>query len=73
MLPQLLSNLPHILFFLAIAVYWIGIFIILYHLIRFGVGREPKIIAFLCFAGAVILLLLAMIAYFNLDVARFFN
>jgi Na+/H+ antiporter NhaA len=40
--------------------YWIGIFLLTYHLIRFGVGRQPRIIAFIMIIGSVILTTISM-------------
>lgn len=36
-------------------VYWTGTFIILYHLIRFGIGNQPKRIAIVFLGGSLIL------------------
>ena len=36
-------------------VYWTGTFVILYHLIRFGVGSQPKKIAAIFLSGSLIL------------------
>lgn len=36
-------------------VYWTGTFVILYHLIRFGIGNQPKRIAIVFLAGSLIL------------------
>ncbi len=36
-------------------VYWAGTFVILYHLIRFGIGNQPKRIAIVFLAGSLIL------------------
>lgn len=36
-------------------VYWTGTFVILYHLIRFGIGNQPKRIAMTFLAGSLIL------------------
>ena len=36
-------------------VYWTGTFVILYHLIRFGVGSQPKKIAAAFLTGSLIL------------------
>jgi hypothetical protein len=36
-------------------VYWTGTFVILYHLIRFGVGNQPKKIAAVFLTGSLIL------------------
>lgn len=35
--------------------YWVGIFILLYHLIRFGVGSHPRIIALIMMIGSLAL------------------
>ncbi|MEN9604824.1 MAG: hypothetical protein RJB39_509 [Candidatus Parcubacteria bacterium] len=35
--------------------YWVGIFILLYHLIRFGVGAHPRIIALALLLGSLLL------------------
>jgi Na+/H+ antiporter NhaA len=40
--------------------YWIGIFLLTYHLIRFGIGREPRIMAFIMIIGSVILTIISI-------------
>ncbi len=35
--------------------YWCGTFIIMYHLIRFGIGKQPKRIAVVFLSGSLIL------------------
>lgn len=40
--------------------YWIGIFLLTYHLIRFGIGKEPRRIAFIMIIGSVILTIISM-------------
>jgi hypothetical protein len=53
-----LSNLKTITTFgytLIMLVYWTGAFVILYHLIRFGVGDQPKKIAVIFLAGSLFL------------------
>jgi hypothetical protein len=47
------------LFALVVLVYIIGSFLILYHLIRFGIGTQPKKYALFFLAGSVILLFVA--------------
>ncbi len=44
------ANLIAIAGIVILTIYWIHIFIILYHLIRFGVGTRPKQAAFALFA-----------------------
>ena len=48
-------------------IYWIGAFLILYHLIRFGIGSQPKAVAFVFFAGSIALVLLTMVAYLTIS------
>lgn len=66
MYEQFFSNLPLLVFLAAILVYWVGAFIVLYHLIRFGVGNQPKVTAFVFFAGSAVLMLFAFVYYLNL-------
>jgi hypothetical protein len=35
--------------------YWVGIFILLYHLIRFGIGAHPKRVALILLIGSMVL------------------
>ena len=63
MLDQLFSNIPLIVWLVATVAYWIGAFIILYHLIRFGIGNQPKVIAFVFFVGSFILFLFSLYFY----------
>lgn len=44
-----------IIFMFIMLAYWAGAFIILYHLIRFGVGSKPKQVAIFFLAGSLIL------------------
>lgn len=41
--------------------YWIGIFLLSYHLIRFGIGTYPRRIAFIMILGSVFLTILSII------------
>lgn len=66
MLDLLSSNLSLIALVVVSVVYVIGAFLILYHLIRFGVGRGPKIAAFVFFGGSMVLALLLMLSYYTL-------
>ncbi len=52
-----LYNLPigKIVLFFAFAFYWLQAFFIIYHLVRFGVGVKPKMVAIIYFLGAIIL------------------
>ncbi len=53
-----IKQIAYILFTFVILVYWTGAFVILYHLIRFGVGNQPKKIAIIFFVGSLILSLI---------------
>ncbi len=41
--------------------YWIGIFLLAYHLIRFGIDRHPRLIALVMIMGSVILTIISIL------------
>jgi hypothetical protein len=43
--------------------YWVGAFVTLYHLIRFGVGNQPKTIAMVFLGGSLILSIIATLFF----------
>lgn len=51
----------------AYAIFWGSVFIILYHLTRFGIGVQPKRLAAVFFAGAIILFSLSVFLYTKVD------
>lgn len=53
---------------LALFVFWVVSFIILYHLSRFGVGVQPKRFAGIFLVGAIILFSINLILYIGVDV-----
>ena len=52
-----------LIFVVTFGVYLWYTFSIVYHLIRFGVGREPKILTFVYFIGSFTLLVLVVFMY----------
>jgi hypothetical protein len=71
-------NFPILTIFLTFVIffYWIWAFIIIYHLVRFGVGINPKIIAMIFFIGSMLLFMITVSAFnqINLsDLAANFN
>ena len=48
-------------------VYWIGTFVILYHLTRFGVGVQPKKFAAIFLFGSVTLSVAVVIIFTKID------
>jgi ABC-type multidrug transport system permease subunit len=51
----------------AMAIYWLGVFFILYHLIRFGVSTTPRKLAVVFLGGALVLSLLATILFTQIN------
>ena len=51
------------LVFLIFVVFWLVSFVILYHLLRFGIGVLPKKLAGLFLLGAVILFCTSLLLY----------
>ena len=64
-----LAIIPNVLTVGLFAVYWGMVFIILYHLTRFGVGVQPKKFAAAFFLGSVALFCTSLIFYLKLDFA----
>ncbi|MCX7589547.1 MAG: hypothetical protein N2Z85_01230 [Patescibacteria group bacterium] len=59
-----LANLIFIIF----ALFWsIYAFFILYHFIRFGIGRQPKILAFCFLFGGFLFLIIMTVAFLNIN------
>ncbi len=48
-------------------VYWVSTFITFYHLIRFGIGTQPKEIAFIFLLGSVALFFLSATLFAGID------
>lgn len=56
------TNLIALFAVVLIVIYWIHCFVILYHLIRFGVGTRPKQASVLFFIGSVFLFILIILS-----------
>ena len=63
-----ISLIIYALIFLAVITYWSVTFIILYHLNRFGIGTQPKILATVFFFGSVLLSLISILILLNIDI-----
>ncbi len=57
------SSVVGLIFMFAILAYWVCSFLILYHLIRFGVSGQPKKIAIVFLAGSLVLTIVAVLLY----------
>lgn len=68
---NVITWLPLVFLIFLLIIYWIGGFIILYHLIRFGVGTRPKIASFVFFIGSILLIVIAIALYARIDLAKF--
>lgn len=70
-----IAQLPILPIILVLAIVWylINSFFIVYHLIRFGIGPKPKIIAFVFLAGSWALLIVAIMLYHNVDLTSFWD
>ena len=60
-------NTPLIIFSIIIGAYLWYTFSIIYHLIRFGVGRDPKVLALIFLIGSFGLFIITLVLYFNID------
>ncbi|PIR41558.1 MAG: hypothetical protein COV31_00410 [Candidatus Yanofskybacteria bacterium CG10_big_fil_rev_8_21_14_0_10_46_23] len=55
-----------------VAFYIIQVFIIEYHLIRFGIGSHPKLFALVFFIGAILIFGANVAGFYNLDPKEIF-
>lgn len=53
--------------------FWTLVFIILYHLTRFGVGVQPKRFAAVFLFGAIIIFAVALISFVSIDLSIIAN
>jgi hypothetical protein len=53
---------------LALFVYWIFNFLILYHLTRFGIGTQPKRFAAIFLLGSVTLFIISSLLFASVDI-----
>ena len=67
---ELIFNILVALTFLA---YWVVVFIILYHLTRFGIGVQPKRLAAIFLLGSLVLFCLSIIFYLNVNTNPLLN
>lgn len=58
----------NILIIIVFLIYWGAVFVIIYHLTRFGVGTLPKRLAAIFLLGSVIISTVAIITYTSVDV-----
>ena len=61
------------LFFLGLFLYWVFNFTIIYHLIRFGIGIQPKKFVAVFLFGSVALFFVTIFIFANIDVGGIFN
>ncbi len=62
-----------VIFLIILAIYlWYG-FSIIYHLIRFGVGVKPKILALVFFLGSFVLFTILLALYRQIDWPEIFQ
>jgi RsiW-degrading membrane proteinase PrsW (M82 family) len=57
------SNLAMLFLLVILAVYLWYAFCVIYHLLRFGIGAKPKLLALIFFIGSFILFLAVLVAF----------
>lgn len=65
------SLIALIVFFVFLLLYLWYAFSIVYHLIRFGIGTQPKTLALIFFIGSIIIFAAAITAYLRIDWSDF--
>ncbi len=57
------TSIVGLIFAFILLAYWTAAFLILYHLIRFGVSGQPKKIAIVFLAGSIVLSMVAVLLF----------
>lgn len=66
-------KIPLLLFLVLITIYIIGGVFIVFHLLKFGLGREKKILSMVFITGSIILLTINIIIFFSIDWQNLIN
>ncbi len=61
------NNIAGFIFTFGLLVFWTIAFLVLYHLIRFGVSGQPKKIAAVFLAGSLVLTIITVLLYMQVD------
>ena len=61
------TNYAGIILVLFLVGYWTGVYMLLYHLIRFGIGTHPRRLAFILLLGSIVLTILALALYMQIN------
>ena len=61
-------NFISLLALLFVFAYLIYSFVLVYHLTRFGIGTKPKKAALVYFTGSILLLMVLLVLYIQIDV-----
>ena len=59
----ILQYLPIAILAVAMIIYWVMAYFLIYHLTRFGVGAEPKMISFVFLLGSILLTIISIAVY----------
>ena len=62
-----IPDISFIIFFILLAIYLWYTFAITYHLIRFGIGTQPKKISLIFLIGSFILFTAVILVYLNIN------
>jgi len=63
----------NLIFFLIFVTYFWFVFLILYHLIRFGIGKEPKRIAVFFFFGSIFVFIIFAFSFYSINWSEIFQ
>ncbi len=75
-MSQIISNVgdfPLLILVVALVAYWVMAYFLLYHLTRFGVGTEPKLVSFVFLLGSIALTIITIIIYVQMGHATLNN
>lgn len=68
-----LQDLPLFILVAALVAYWVLAYFLLYHLTRFGIGQEPKLLSFIFLLGSLALTIITIIIYVQIGYSGLTN
>ena len=68
-----MNNLFNSIIILFLALYWLGAFFIVYHLITYGITSWPKKISIVFITGSIVLSILSFMLFIQIDWQKIFG
>ena len=68
-----MTNSLYLIPVIYLAIYWVGAFLIVYHLLKYGITNRPKTVAIVFLSGSIFLSILNFMLFNQIDWQKTFN